>query len=121
VASVIKDFDITYVLHPPVMAVIALTVRDEGGPDVVFRQTRVGLDERPIKLLKFRSLRPATSTESQTQWNIKRVSRLRPVAGHQDHVPHGHPGADPRRGLTAGQWLRRLAWTSSCPPACRTQ
>jgi exopolysaccharide biosynthesis polyprenyl glycosylphosphotransferase len=63
----------------PVMAAIALAVRYEGGPDVVFRQTRVGLDERPFKLLKFRSMRPATDAESQTQWNIKHDSRLGPV------------------------------------------
>jgi len=61
------------------MAMIALAVRLEGGPGVLFRQERVGVDGRSFRLLKFRSLRPANETESATQWNISQDHRLGPV------------------------------------------
>jgi len=64
------------VLLAPLLAVLAAAVRLEGGPGVIFRQTRVGLDNRPFQLLKFRSLRPVDETESQTQWNVQHDSRL---------------------------------------------
>jgi exopolysaccharide biosynthesis polyprenyl glycosylphosphotransferase len=63
----------------PVMAVCALAVRYEGGPGIIFRQQRVGIDGRPFDVLKFRSLRPVDDTESQTNWNIKHDDRLGPV------------------------------------------
>ena len=63
----------------PVLAACALAVRIEGGPGVLFKQERVGLDGRPFWLLKFRSLRPVDSTESETRWNVQHDSRLGPV------------------------------------------
>lgn len=61
------------------MALIALAVRLDGGPGVIFRQQRVGVDGRPVEVMKFRSMRPVNDAESQTNWNIandKRVSKL---------------------------------------------
>jgi exopolysaccharide biosynthesis polyprenyl glycosylphosphotransferase len=46
------------VLAGPLMAGIALALRREVGPSVLFRQERTGLDGRPFELLKFRTLRP---------------------------------------------------------------
>ncbi|TQK30588.1 sugar transferase [Arthrobacter sp. SLBN-53] len=63
----------------PVLAVAALAVRVEGGPGVIFRQTRVGRDGRTFELLKFRSMRPANEAESATQWNVSADSRVGPV------------------------------------------
>ncbi len=63
----------------PLLALCALAVRIDGGPGVLFRQIRVGLDGRPFELLKFRSLRPVDDEESATTWSIRndqRVSRL---------------------------------------------
>ena len=60
----------------PVFAAVALCVRLEVGPGIIFRQTRVGLDGRPFQVLKFRSLLPADEGESQTLWNIQHDSRL---------------------------------------------
>jgi exopolysaccharide biosynthesis polyprenyl glycosylphosphotransferase len=68
----------------PLFAACALAVRLEGGPGVIFRQERVGLDGRPFTMLKFRSLKPADELESTSQWNI---------------------GGDPRIG-TVGRILR---------------
>ncbi len=66
-------------LLAPVMALIALAVRIEGGPGVLFKQIRVGVDGRHFELLKFRSLRPVDETESATNWNISHDDRLGPV------------------------------------------
>ena len=63
----------------PVLLVLALAVRLEGGPDILFRQTRVGLDGRPFEILKFRSLRPVDHDESATKWNIAQDDRLGPI------------------------------------------
>ncbi|MGY1735378.1 sugar transferase [Geodermatophilus sp. SYSU D00684] len=63
----------------PVLAACAIAVRLEGGPGIIFRQERVGLDGRPFQVLKFRSLKPVDDTESQTNWNIKHDDRLGPV------------------------------------------
>jgi len=46
---------IALMLLVPVMLVIALLVRRDGGP-VFFKQTRVGLDGREFKMLKYRSM-----------------------------------------------------------------
>ena len=66
-------------LCAPVMLVCAVLVRLEGGPGVLFRQVRVGLDEEPFTLLKFRSLRPDDETESATLWSVAYDTRLGPV------------------------------------------
>lgn len=67
------------IMLSPVLAAAALAVRLEGGPGVIFRQTRVGRDGRQFELLKFRSMRPANETESQTQWNVASDNRVGPV------------------------------------------
>jgi len=67
------------VLVSPVLAAVALAVRLDGGPGVLFRQQRVGLDARPFTMLKFRSLRPADDTESATRWNVAHDDRMSTV------------------------------------------
>ncbi|WP_432572792.1 sugar transferase [Kineococcus sp. SYSU DK005] len=79
-----RAFDVLFsaaalVLLSPVMAVCAAAVRWEGGPGIIFRQERVGLDGRGFDVLKFRSLKPVDDTESATNWNIKHDDRLGPV------------------------------------------
>ncbi|WP_347059024.1 exopolysaccharide biosynthesis polyprenyl glycosylphosphotransferase [Blastococcus sp. HT6-30] len=59
----------------PLMAVLALAVRLDSGPGVLFRQERVGVDGRTFEVLKFRTLRPA-GTEAATTWNIAEDPRL---------------------------------------------
>ena len=67
------------IFFAPVMAVVAVAVRLEGGPGVLFRQDRVGRHGEIFSCLKFRSMRPATQGESDTQWNIATDSRVGPV------------------------------------------
>ncbi len=63
----------------PVLLTVALAVRLDGGPGVLFRQKRVGVDGRHFEVLKFRSLRPASEDESATTWNVAHDARLSPV------------------------------------------
>jgi exopolysaccharide biosynthesis polyprenyl glycosylphosphotransferase len=67
---------VALVVLSPVLAACAVAVRLDGGPGVIFRQQRVGVDGRRFELLKFRSLRPASSEESATTWNIAHDDRL---------------------------------------------
>lgn len=63
-------------LLSPLLVAVAAAVRLDGGPGVIFRQTRVGLDGREFQLLKFRSMKPAGETESATRWSIVADERL---------------------------------------------
>ncbi len=63
----------------PVLAVVAVAVRLDGGPGLLFRQERVGVDGRHFEVLKFRSLRPTTDAESATRWNVADDPRMSPV------------------------------------------
>jgi exopolysaccharide biosynthesis polyprenyl glycosylphosphotransferase len=79
-----RVFDITLALTSliallPVLVTAALAVRLEGGPGVIFRQTRVGQDGKLFEVLKFRSMRPADESESQTQWSVATDNRVGPV------------------------------------------
>ena len=82
--AVKRAFDIVVsglllLLLAPVMAACAIAVRCEGGPGFLFRQDRVGRDGQLFSCLKFRSMKPATSAESATQWNIANDNRVGPV------------------------------------------
>jgi exopolysaccharide biosynthesis polyprenyl glycosylphosphotransferase len=62
----------------PLMGAIALAVRSEG-PDVIFRQPRIGRNGRVFDVLKFRSMRPVDEHESATNWSIAQDDRVGPV------------------------------------------
>ena len=59
----------------PILLIAAIAVRIEGGPGVIFRQTRVGQHGRHFTLYKLRSLKPETG-EADVKWNIDHDSRL---------------------------------------------
>jgi exopolysaccharide biosynthesis polyprenyl glycosylphosphotransferase len=66
-------------LVAPLMVGVAIAVRFEGGPGILFRQLRVGRDGRLFQLLKFRTMRPANEADSATTWTISgdpRVGRV---------------------------------------------
>lgn len=67
---------IALLLLSPVLVACTVAVRLEGGPGVLFRQERVGLDGRPFELLKFRSMRPADDDESKTRWSVATDDRV---------------------------------------------
>lgn len=65
----------------PVFVACVFLVRLEGGPGVIFRQRRVGLNGRPFVLFKFRTLKPVDAEEANTRWSIENDERLGPI-GH---------------------------------------
>jgi exopolysaccharide biosynthesis polyprenyl glycosylphosphotransferase len=70
---------VALLLLSPVLLVCAVAVRWEGGPGILFGQERVGLDGRPFRVLKFRSMKPRDDSDSQTTWNIAQDDRVGPV------------------------------------------
>ncbi|MGY1625385.1 sugar transferase, partial [Geodermatophilus sp. SYSU D00965] len=70
---------LTLLAIAPLLVLLAVAVRLDGGPGILFRQERVGVDGRHFQVLKFRSLRPATEDESATRWNIAHDDRLSPL------------------------------------------
>ncbi len=79
-----RTFDIVFsflalLLVSPVMLVCALAVLLEGGRGVIFRQQRIGRFGKPFDVLKFRSMRPSSEHESQTNWSVARDPRVGPV------------------------------------------
>ncbi len=63
----------------PVLALIAVAVRWDGGPGVIFKQERVGADGKHVKVLKFRTMRPTSEQESDTRWSIDGDPRVTPL------------------------------------------
>jgi exopolysaccharide biosynthesis polyprenyl glycosylphosphotransferase len=78
-----RAFDIavsglTLILLAPALGLIALAVRAEG-PNVIFRQPRVGQNGEVFDVLKFRSMRPVDENESATNWSIADDARVGPI------------------------------------------
>ena len=66
----------------PLMGCIALAVRLENGPGVLYRQTRVGLDGFNFTVLKFRSVRPDSVglAEGQILFSVNGHAGLGPIS-----------------------------------------
>src|SRR3954453_5681392 len=62
------------VVMAPVMLVCALLVKINVGSPVLFRQQRLGLDQKPFTLYKFCTLRPGSSQEGS--WSIADDARV---------------------------------------------
>jgi exopolysaccharide biosynthesis polyprenyl glycosylphosphotransferase len=82
---------VTVLLLSPLLAAIALSVRLSSPGPVIFRQRRVGRDERAFDLLKFRTMRIEADADRQ----------FIPRAGS---APGGVEGVDRRTSI--GRWLR---------------
>lgn len=60
----------------PLILIIALLLLIQQGAPVFFRQTRPGLDGKPFKLVKFRSMRELRDEEGRLLPDEKRITRL---------------------------------------------
>jgi lipopolysaccharide/colanic/teichoic acid biosynthesis glycosyltransferase len=60
----------------PVMLLVALGIRATMGPPVLFRQTRIGLDEKPFTLIKFRTMRDARDGSGRLLPDAQRLTPL---------------------------------------------
>jgi lipopolysaccharide/colanic/teichoic acid biosynthesis glycosyltransferase len=98
---------VALVLLSPLLAAIWLAVRLSSPGPAVFRQERLGLDERPFVMYKFRSMRTGTSDAIHRDY----VSRM--LTGDGGPVQANGTGLyklerDPR--VTAlGAWLRKTS------------
>jgi exopolysaccharide biosynthesis polyprenyl glycosylphosphotransferase len=60
----------------PVLLFCAIATLLDGGPGIFFRQDRIGRDGKPIKVIKFRTMRPRDEAESRTNWSIANDERV---------------------------------------------
>jgi exopolysaccharide biosynthesis polyprenyl glycosylphosphotransferase len=82
---------VTLLLAAPLLAVLALIVRRDGGP-VLFRQTRIGEGGRPLTVYKLRTMRVGDAHEQYTDWASKDDPRITRVGRfmrrtHVDELP----------------------------------
>ena len=70
---------VALVVLAPVIGLCALAVLVESGRPVIFRQVRVGMDDRTFLLYKIRSVRPGGVDDSQSRWSVAGDSRVGPV------------------------------------------
>ena len=81
-------------LLSPLLALIALLIKRESSGPVLFRQRRIGRDDHPFDVLKFRTMTTAAGAASD----------FMPIRGL---APGGIEGADRRTPI--GRWLRRTS------------
>ena len=66
----------TLIALAPLLGAIAVAIRATLGSPILFRQTRIGLRERPFTILKFRTMREPCPGEVWFRTNDERVTRL---------------------------------------------
>jgi lipopolysaccharide/colanic/teichoic acid biosynthesis glycosyltransferase len=66
----------TLAVAAPVMLLVALGIRATMGPPVLFRQKRIGLDEKPFSILKFRTMRDARDGSGRLLPDAQRLTSL---------------------------------------------
>lgn len=82
-ALVKRAFDVCFsstvlLLSSPLLAAIAALVKITSPGSVLFAQERVGLNGRPFRMYKFRSMRVAAPSESDTLWTMESDPRVTP-------------------------------------------
>lgn len=62
------------IILSPVLAIIALSVRQRLGSPVLFRQVRPGLGGKPFEMIKFRTMRDAVASDGQPLSDAERLT-----------------------------------------------
>jgi lipopolysaccharide/colanic/teichoic acid biosynthesis glycosyltransferase len=60
----------------PILLFVAITIRIKLGSPILFKQTRPGLNGKPFKMLKFRSMLNATDKEGNSLPDEQRLTRF---------------------------------------------
>ena len=81
-----RAFDICFsalvlILASPVLAVTALIIKFTSAGPILFVQDRVGLNGRPFRMYKFRTMHSSSADESDTRWTTKEDVRRTTVGG----------------------------------------
>ncbi len=63
----------------PIMLGAALAIWLESGRPILYRQVRVGANERPFSVYKFRSMRTDAERDGQARWAAENDPRITPV------------------------------------------
>jgi exopolysaccharide biosynthesis polyprenyl glycosylphosphotransferase len=72
---------VALVLLAPVIAVCALAVLLESGRPIIFKQVRVGMDDRKFVIYKLRSVRQTGVDDSDVRWSVVGDSRVGRLGG----------------------------------------
>jgi exopolysaccharide biosynthesis polyprenyl glycosylphosphotransferase len=72
---------IALILLAPVIAVCALAVLIESGRPIIFKQVRVGMDDRKFVIYKLRSVRQNGVDDSDVRWSVEGDSRVGRLGG----------------------------------------
>ena len=80
-ALVKRAFDVCFsalvlLLMSPLLILIAALIKITSPGTVLFVQERVGLNGKPFRMYKFRTMRTAARSDSDTQWTKKRDPRV---------------------------------------------
>ena len=75
-----RAFDIVFSLAAigitlPLLLLVALAIRNDSAGPILFAQERVGLNGRPFRMYKFRTMGCHSAQESETRWTTKNDSR----------------------------------------------
>ena len=81
-----RVFDVTFsaiglLLASPLMLMIAVLIRLSSRGTILFRQERVGLNGQVFEMLKFRTMRVADTSQSNTLWTQENDPRRTKVGG----------------------------------------
>lgn len=81
-----RSFDFLFsavviLLLSPVFLLVAIAIKITSPGPVFYAQERVGLDNRPFRMYKFRTMRVQEKQESDTTWTTKGDPRVTPIGG----------------------------------------
>lgn len=77
---------VTLIICAPLLALIALSIWIKEGRPIFFQQERIGRDEKPLIVFKFRTMRPGSAKENEDIYTREGDPRITPL----------------------GRWLRKL-------------
>jgi exopolysaccharide biosynthesis polyprenyl glycosylphosphotransferase len=72
---------ICIILFSPLMLITAILIKLTSKGPLIFTQERVGLNNKPFKMYKFRSMEVQSKQEEQKGWTVKNDPRVTPIGG----------------------------------------
>lgn len=95
---------VSLVLLSPVMAAAAIAVRLSSPGPILFRQVRVGMDGRPFRMLKFRTMHAGADTAKHREYVLDLIK-----ADHEDSAAGLYKLERDPRVTRSGAFLRKLS------------
>jgi exopolysaccharide biosynthesis polyprenyl glycosylphosphotransferase len=97
---------IAILIFSPALAAISIGIRRDSSGPILFRQTRIGMDDRPFTVLKFRTMFESVSEDSHREFMTERLTKCYSITGGQNNL---HKLKDDPRVTPTGRWLRRYS------------